>query len=99
MSDRGRAGDVVLAAYAASVRLCDGVRGDLCVALREHRALQVAEVDGGEEGEAVNEKAPTGAFSCWLGFRTASVLRGPRGHLNAAQCGRGGRLIFRHPTP
>jgi len=53
VSDRSRAGDVVLAAYAASVLLRGGVRGDLCVALREHRAVQVAKVAGGAEGEAV----------------------------------------------
>ena len=56
VADRGRAGDAVLAAHAASVLLRCRVRRDLCVALREHRAIQVAEVDGGEEGEAVTSK-------------------------------------------
>lgn len=56
MSDRRRSGNVVLAAYAASVLFCGGVCGDLCVALYEYRTVQVAAVDGGEEGEAVIEK-------------------------------------------
>jgi hypothetical protein len=58
VSDCSRAGDAVLAAYTASVLLCGGVRGDLRLALHEYRALQVAKVDGGEEGQAVMKKAP-----------------------------------------
>lgn len=34
----------------SSSRVRRAVRGDLCVALSQHRAVQGAEVDGGEEG-------------------------------------------------
>jgi hypothetical protein len=67
VSDRSRAGDVVLAAHAASVVLRGSVRGDLCVALHEHRAVQVAEMDGGAEGEALDSKREVRALcaSAW----------------------------------
>lgn len=58
MPDRRRSGDVVLAAYAASVLFRGGVRRDLCVALYEYRTVQVAAVDGGEERQKVIKKAP-----------------------------------------
>jgi hypothetical protein len=54
-------GDVVLEAYAAPVLFCDGVCGNVCVAVCEYRAVQVAEMVGGAQGkgfEALDEAQP-----------------------------------------
>lgn len=104
MPDRRRSGDVVLAAYAASVLFCGGVCGDLCVALCEYRTVQVAAVDGGEEGEAVIEKRRSKApflHDKARNSRRKCDLGSPRDWRNIADATQRrciGRLIFRHPA-